>query len=451
MKTVAIDGTFANWRKVARALVNLKIMPEEVNWQLRDLSTEISYPQKSQIFVPREFVSLAEKAGLFRSEDRWDLLYRLLWRLQFEDKTLMLNLTDDDIIKLQRRAKAVHRDTHKMKAFVRFKQVDENTYIAWHNPDHFVVRLAAPFFVERFAIMKWSILTPDESMHWDGKKLIYSAGVEIDPCLKDDFETYWLTYYAHIFNPARIKIKAMKNEMPVRHWKTLPETKIIESMLQKAPQRVEEMLSWQPPSPEKFIQEHTTVNSTLEDLKTLAKSCTFCPLHKNATQTVFGEGPKDAKIVFVGEQPGDQEDLAGLPFVGPAGQLLDRALEILGINRQQIYITNAVKHFKWTPGEGRKRIHQNPESREIAVCKSWLDHELELIKPEIIVCLGATAAQAILGKVVKIKDVRGSLIQLKNNAKILVTTHPSAILRARENQEKAFADFLKDLECLKIF
>ena len=447
MNSIPIDGTFASWRTAARVLIGHKIPPDDVSWHQTPRTAE----QDSRFLginfsVSKVFIDAASWACFYRADDRWDLLYRILWRMQFEDKSMMMNLTDDDVMRLQRRSKAVHRDTHKMKAFVRFKQVDENAYVAWHNPDHFITRLAAPFFKRRFTIMKWSILTPDESMHWDGKNLVFSEGVPDDPCLKDDFETYWLTYYAHIFNPARIKIKAMKKEMPVRHWKTLPETKLIESMLEQAPKRVEQMLTWQPPSPEKYIRDYLTQNSTLEDLKNLAKKCTYCPLYQNATQTVFGDGPHNAKIVIIGEQPGDREDSEGRPFVGPSGDLLNRALNLLNVNREEIYVTNAVKHFKWKPGEGKKRLHQSPEAREIAACKSWLDHELEFIKPELIICLGVTAAQAILGKVIKISDVRSKILTCRHSQKLLITMHPSAILRAGSSQEKFFDDFVEDLK-----
>lgn len=167
-----------------------------------------------------------------------------------------------------------------------------------------------------------------------------------------------------------------------------------------------------------------------------ARHCKACPLWEPATQTVFGEGPQDAPVIFVGEQPGDQEDLAGQPFVGPAGQVFDQALAAAGIDRRQAYVTNAVKHFKFVP-RGKRRIHQKPNMGEIKVCRWWLDLERELVKPKLIVALGATAAQALLGKAVTIRDTRSRLIDLDDATKLLVTVHPSYILRLPDKAAQA--------------
>src|SRR3954452_4485466 len=164
-------------------------------------------------------------------------------------------------------------------------------------------------------------------------------------------------------------------------------------------------------------------------LKSASQGCRGCDLWKLGTQTVFGEGKPRAKVMFVGEQPGDREDLAGKPFVGPAGKLLDRALEEAGIDRNEVYVTNAVKHFKWEP-KGKRRIHKKPNAREIAACRPWLDAELDLLKPEVVVCLGATAAQALIGKTFKVTQHRGELIESPLARHVIATVHPSSILRA---------------------
>ena len=182
-------------------------------------------------------------------------------------------------------------------------------------------------------------------------------------------------------------------------------------------------------------------------LKEEAAHCTRCDLYKCATQTVFGEGPLDAAIVFVGEQPGDQEDLAGKPFVGPAGQLFDAALEEAGIDRARTYVTNAVKHFKFVP-RGKRRLHSKPDGGEIAACRWWIDHERELIKPPLTVALGATAARSLVGKVVTIGKVRGEPLTLADGGECWVTVHPSFLLRIREDadrrtERKRFVDDLK--------
>lgn len=185
---------------------------------------------------------------------------------------------------------------------------------------------------------------------------------------------------------------------------------------------------------------------TLLALREAARGCTACPLHEKATQTVFGEGPDKARLMLVGEQPGDQEDLQGRPFVGPAGQLLDWSLEKAGIDRSRTYITNAVKHFKWFP-RGRRRIHSKPGSLEIRACRPWLDQELALIRPEVLVCLGATAAQALLGASIRVMRDRGRWLASDLAPHVMVTVHPSSLLRIEEDAERkdAIRHFVREL------
>ena len=183
--------------------------------------------------------------------------------------------------------------------------------------------------------------------------------------------------------------------------------------------------------------------SSLKALREAAATCTRCDLYENATQTVFGEGSPDAEIVFVGEQPGDQEDLAGKPFVGPAGRLLDQALEEAGIDRKLAYVTNVVKHFKWQP-RGKRRIHQKPNAAEIAACRPWLDAELSLLKPKVLVCLGATSAQALLGRHFRVSKDRGVPVESDLAPVVMATVHPSSILRS-DDRDAEMALFVEDL------
>jgi DNA polymerase len=186
--------------------------------------------------------------------------------------------------------------------------------------------------------------------------------------------------------------------------------------------------------------------SSLSDVREAARECTACHLYKHATQTVFGEGPKDAAIMLVGEQPGDYEDVAGKPFVGPAGKIMDRALEEAGIDRKEVYVTNAVKHFKWEP-RGKRRIHQKPNACEIAACRPWLEAELRLVKPKLLVCLGATAAQAIFGPSFRVTRERGKVLSSKFAPRVLATVHPSSLLRQPDEQsrEREYKRFVLDL------
>ena len=185
---------------------------------------------------------------------------------------------------------------------------------------------------------------------------------------------------------------------------------------------------------------------SLPKLREAAAGCTACPLHETGTQTVFGEGSEDAEVVFVGEQPGDQEDLQGRPFVGPAGKLFDKALEDAGIDRSQVYVTNVVKHFKWQ-ARGKRRIHQKPNWSEIAACRPWLEAELEVIQPRVLVCLGATAAQALLGRDFRVSRQRGELVESDLAEKVIATVHPSSILRADdETRDREYRELVRDLE-----
>jgi DNA polymerase len=187
----------------------------------------------------------------------------------------------------------------------------------------------------------------------------------------------------------------------------------------------------------------------LENLRAASAHCQACDLYKNATQTVFGEGTTKARVVFVGEQPGDKEDLAGRPFVGPAGMLLDRALEQAGINRDEVYVTNAVKHFKWARDQrGKRRIHKKPKASEINACRPWLDAELEVVKPQVLVCLGATAAQSLLGRTFSVSRQRGQLVNSPLAPHVIATVHPSSLLRMPEEKDRRaeMAHFVRDLK-----
>jgi DNA polymerase len=201
---------------------------------------------------------------------------------------------------------------------------------------------------------------------------------------------------------------------------------------------------------ERAIEPRSNVRAAWEALLKDARDCTRCDLYKYATQTVFGEGPLDASIVFVGEQPGDQEDLAGRPFVGPAGAVFDDALEQAGIDRGTVYVTNAVKHFKFIQ-RGKRRIHNKPDAGEITACRWWIDHERELIRPAVTVALGATAARSLVGKVVTISKVRGEPLTLADGSECWVTTHPSAILRMpdQDARHEARALLIRDLELIR--
>jgi uracil-DNA glycosylase family protein len=193
-------------------------------------------------------------------------------------------------------------------------------------------------------------------------------------------------------------------------------------------------------------------NDKIESLRREAASCRACPLWKDATQMVFGEGPTDAEIMLVGEQPGDREDIEGRPFVGPAGLLLDRALAEAGVDRGRVYVTNAVKHFKFEP-RGKRPLHKRPNASEIKICRRWLLDEIEAVGPRLIVALGVTAAQSLAGRAIPIQSNRGVVLDLANGLRVLVTIHPSALLRLQDEEDKrsGYASFVNDLRSIERF
>ncbi len=443
---------FESWRALARQLLLANVAPDEVHWSgsSPSLFESRSVPASAgKLSVPQEFIEVAKIVSLHQDENRWGLLYRILYRITHGERSLLKIDVDDDVRQARLMEKAVRRDMHKMTAFVRFRRVAESEpeqFVAWHNPDHHIVKAMGPWFAARFGSMRWSILTPDESVYWDGEELVYGPGVPRSEAPQEDaLEDLWKDYYASIFNPARVKIKAMKTEMPVRHWATLPETQLIPSLLSAAGNRVIEMATNQKTSAAPWVP----ATHDLTRLRAAAPACEGCELYRHATQVVFGEGPADSKVVMVGEQPGDEEDVKGHPFVGPAGRLLDKAMHDAELDREKIYVTNAVKHFKFKIERGKRRIHAKPSGIEISACKPWLEAELDAIKPELVVCLGATAAQALMGRDFRITSDRGKFYPHRWAKELVATIHPSAILRApKETFDDEYELFVRDLRLI---
>lgn len=456
MKIVNHDETFDSWRNISRSLLEEKIHFDDVIWQasnggsLFDCADVSIGKQPSALKIPREFMEDAKFVSSFRDESTWGLLYKLAFRIVYEEKHLMSLALDNDVLDFHRRMKLVSRDLHKMKAFVRFKEIkknDQSIYVAWHRPDHRVLKLSAPFFTDRFNGMNWAIFTEEESMSWINNKLEYGPGITQQEAQSfDSTEELWKTYYASIFNPGRVKVKMMKSELPVRHWKTLPEAELIDGLIKDAPNRLDAFYKSQRPSALQWVPNE----ASLPELKAALPNCSACDICSKATAPVNGSGPNDAEIVFVGEQPGLDEDLAGSPFVGPAGKLFMDALAIAGINRSEVYLTNAVKAFKWKESNGMRK-HVNPSSSDIAACRPWLKTELEIVKPKILVCLGASAAQSVFGKMMKIADSHGKVFQTSFCDQTIILSHPSAILRQPdpEDQKRLHTQFVGDILALK--
>jgi len=452
------EDDFDGWRGIARRCAIDQVPPDQLLWQvgedasdlfgksLEEPALEQADPQ-SAFSVPRPFIELARSVVCHSDGARFASLYAMLCRLR-DQPALIDDRTDPLLRRLETMAREVRRDIHKMRAFLRFRETgdgDSRRFVAWFEPEHHVVRANAGFFVDRFASMRWSILTPSLSLHWDGERLSEGPGTSRrEAPAGDQLEEIWKTYYASIFNPARVKVRAMLREMPRRYWKNMPETALVPHLIAGAQARESAMVT--------ASRENLGANIAVswEALREEAMGCTRCPLYRDATQTVFGEGPLDAKLMFVGEQPGDQEDQAGKPFIGPAGQMFDDALERAGIDRARVYVTNAVKHFKYEQ-RGKRRIHSKPNAGEIQACRWWYSQERELIRPAVTVALGATAARQMLGKAVTISGSRGTPHPLEDGSEGWVTIHPSFLLRMpdREAADAELQRFIEDLKRIR--
>jgi DNA polymerase len=466
-------GDLTEWRDAARAYLAAGIAPDRVEWRTMDDTdglfgldgNQLPEPVEKPVTqgVPPAFLKLAASVICHSDPTRFSLLYRMLFRMA-HGRNFLGMATDPDVVAANRMSKSIGRDYHKMTAFVRFKEIPlpdgvagRRRFVSWFEPDHFIIDRVAPFFQRRFNDMDWLIVTPKGSASWDGETLRTSDEPAEKPDLRDDTDDLWRTYYANIFNPARLKVKMMMSEMPKKYWKNLPEAELIPGMIASAEASVIEMGRKAASEPLAFhhrIQEAAArvpmpagpTAGTIEALREEARRCTRCDLHCMATQTVFGEGPVNAKVMIVGEQPGDQEDLAGRPFVGPAGKVFNEAVSAAGIDRTQFYITNAVKHFKYEP-RGKRRIHQKPNMGEVQQCRWWLVQELDLVQPKLVVAMGATALFSLTEMRHKLEDVRGRPIAMENGRMLFVTVHPSYLLRIPDLGRKAeeVARFKEDI------
>jgi uracil-DNA glycosylase family protein len=512
MKRIALEPDFNAWRESAREALHLGYRPEELDLQDSTIASTLDLaldssdtPTGAPIPEPhtsKAFLESAHHAAVHRDPQRWNILYRILYRLQTNRNLLKISV-DPDIAELERLESQVRRDLHKMHAFLRFRMVlepddpnprpivvdesfptepephhlvlaiptpfglnhtalphcepDPNAaptpsqpdtcehFIAWYQPDHRILPLAAPFFAERFSIMRWTILTPDASVSWDPatKQLTFAPGLPRESApAEDELEDLWRSYYASIYNPARLNPQMMRSEMPVRYWKNLPEISLLPELITKSQSRVTEMVKRQQQQPS--AQPFVPADHSLPTLRAALPACKGCDLYQHATQVVPGAGAAHAKLILVGEQPGDQEDLQGQPFVGPAGKILDRVMAELDIDRSKVYVTNAVKHFKFVQ-RGKIRLHQNPRMSEINACRPWLVAEIDSIHPHVILCLGASASKSLLGGTFALMRDHGKVLNTPYANQVIATIHPSAILRARDKESgEQLYHFLRD-------
>ncbi|SFM65791.1 UdgX family uracil-DNA binding protein [Variovorax sp. OV329] len=467
---------FDGFLAALREALQRGLLPNEVRWRdgVADQSSlfdqeaasspaPVSRVEEGGLRLPRAFIELLRTAMLHDSPGRFHAAHALAEAI-LRDRRAWKDTLREERLQLERMAREVRREIHKMHAFVRFRPiVDEagECHVAWFEPEHHVVRAAAPFFVDRFASMRWAILTPRGSVRWDRRELVFGpAAARADAPGADEGEALWLAYYRSVFNPARANPNMMRKEMPVRFWRNLPEAAQISTLLREADARTVEMESQVSPGRERragvaaraaghaagveATGRHACGRSSpaaqgvepadrLAGLARLAAGCEQCAFAADATQTVWGEGAAGAALMFVGEQPGDQEDLAGRPFVGPAGQLLRRAIDRLQWPPEQLYFTNAVKHFKYE-WRGKRRLHKTAAQREAQACSQWLEAEIAAVRPRALVALGRTALTSLLGMQVGIEANAGQWItRASDGLPVFVMPHPAAVLRSAGN------------------
>jgi uracil-DNA glycosylase len=443
--------TFDEWRKRARPMLAAGVAPEAA------VNAIAGEPEKNrqpgtpinptrEISLPAKLMRLLESLSCFRVAGRYELMYRLAWRAVYENPKLLEDAADPDVRSATLMDSAIRRDVHKMHAFVRFREITDDQgnceYFAWFEPEHEILRRGSTFFAKRFPNMRWTIATPDGAAVWDGKAMdfIDSPSPECRP-RSDDYENLWRTYYRNICNVARINPSVMQREMPQKYWRNLPEAAEIGSLVRDG---WSHFAGHRQGASDRANSMTKAVKKALAELPAEgegAQECRRCDLWRHATQAVLGEGPQDARIMLVGEQPGDEEDLRGHPFIGPAGRVLDEAIAAAGLSRDELFITNAVKHFKWEP-RGKRRLHKKPDIREIDACHVWLEKEVLNVKPAVIVTLGASALRSMVGTSMTVDAARQQQLSHPSGPTIIASYHPSAILRAEGDRAESLKSML---------
>jgi DNA polymerase len=385
-------------------------------------------------YLPRSLIDLLQTAACCRVPDRWALLYRTVWRWQQGEHAAQC-AADQDGARLHAMVKAVHREEHDMHATIRFRERPPEAgpprFVAWCAPRHDVLAQLAQHFVSRMGKVSWMIATPEASVLWDGATL-HNCGPLVDGAasLDEPGEALWLAYYRSIFDQARINAPLLRSHIAARFWQRLPAGAPLAAAVGQA-----QAGGRKPGAPVPLVP---AAAQPEPDQPSRLDQCRRCDLWQYATQAVGGAGPRRAQIMLVGEQPGDQEDLAGQPFVGPAGKLLDRVCAAAGVGRHTLYLTNAVKHFKWE-ARGKRRLHKTPAQREIEACSYWLDKELAQVQPRVIVALGSTALKAVLGTGhVTLKHRLGQPIRHAGRW-VVAIYHPSYVLRVPDEGAKQAA------------
>ena len=409
------------WRAAARALVLAGIPPEATAFRIDPAAYAPPQQPPGGFAVPRALIALAAQAIQARDPERFALLYDLIWRAH-AGAPVLEDRADPALRRARHLAYAVRAEAHRMRAALRYLDA-EGRQVGWYAPRHYVLEANARLLAQWFPDRPTSILTPEASAHWDAAGPRFGPGIAA-AAVPDDaaLAGLWANFGAEL----------LANAGPGFG---LPPAEAFEEARHP------------PDAPRPFpVVLPVALDPGLAAAAEDAAGGARCPLAGPATQTVFGEGPAAPRLMLIGEQAGDQEDIIGRPFVGPAGQLLDRALEEAGIDRRAVWVSNVVKHFKFT-WQGKRRLHQTPQAPEIEACRFWLDVERVRLRPALTVLLGATAARALLGRAVTVGRERGRALSLPDGAPALVTVHPSFLLRVPEEAARAreYAAFVADL------
>lgn len=402
---LAHEVDFATWRQAVRYHVARGTKPEELSWSVlksadvfgQSVSQPVwTIPETGGVLtLPRSLVERLVLAIQVNDPDRFSLLYRLVYRVVHDGLDLQQSNADLDRLQVDQWVARVKQETAAFRqAFAAYYRNGGRG--AWHCETHNYILEANAAFCRARVAEQWMVHTSYRSMKWDGRALFFGEGGQTPSVWQPDATWPWDGYPNTVLIPTEVERQQAK---------------------------------------------------TLDQLGAEAMDCRSCALWKPAQRTVFGEGPVTAQIMLVGEQPGDQEDKAGHPFVGPAGQVLDSALKDAGLIRSDVYVTNAVKHFRFT-WRGSHRLHQKPEQDNITACRAWLDAERRLVKPALIVMMGVTAAQSLLGRPVIISRERSRAFDLAPNVQGLVTVHPSYLLRLPNpsDKQREYARFVEDLK-----
>lgn len=418
-----------------------------------DIATVSETPRVSaaRFSLSREALKQLRAAARHAEPRRWAFLYRVIWRYAHGDHSAVLP-GDVDGARLVRLVRDVSREYHHWRAFMRFQEArgpdQAPVLMAWFTPEHDILEPLADYFEKRLGRAHWIIASPCGLARHDGQSVAFDWTPRLPPPQQDDdAEALWRTYYRSIFNPARVNLALTRQHLPARYWKHLPEGDLIPQLAAAATtgQQRHGQAGALRGAHGRIIPVSADAAQPQRDTPHDLDACRRCALWEHATQAVSGSGPTQAALMLVGEQPGDQEDLAGRPFVGPAGQLLDRALQRAGIARDTVYLTNAVKHFKWTP-RGKRRLHKTPVQREVEACHHWLEQEIAANQPRVVVALGATALASLAGSRLSLSKILNTPFEL-DGLWIVPTYHPSYVLRApdadvRDKAENALTEAL---------